>query len=103
MPYRELNFDSQNLTVALSEVKQMFQMYFGRGCRNVAKRFYEKVLAVDFDSFLNAGRHERTARRRGYRNGYRSRSLLTSVGALDLQVPRYREGQYQSVRRVGCP
>jgi hypothetical protein len=28
MPYRELNFDSHNLTVALSEVKDMFRMYF---------------------------------------------------------------------------
>jgi putative transposase len=95
MPYRELNFDSQNLTVALSEVKQMFLMHFERGCQYVAKRVYDKVLAVDFDSFINASRHERTPRRRGYRNGYRSRSLLTSVGALDLQVPRDREGQYQ--------
>ncbi len=61
----------------------------------MAKRFYEKALAVDFDSFLNASRHERTGRRRGYRNGHRSRSLLTTVGALDIQVPRDREGKYQ--------
>ena len=37
MPYRELNFDSQNLTVALSEVKDMFRMHFERGCRYVSK------------------------------------------------------------------
>ena len=92
MPYRELNFDSQNLTVALSEVKEMFRMHFERGCRYVAKRFYEKALAVDFDSFLNASRHERTSRRRGYRNGHRSRNLLTTVGAVDIRVPRDREG-----------
>jgi putative transposase len=61
----------------------------------VAKRFYEKALAVDFDSFLNASRHERTSRRRGYRNGHRSRNLLTTVGDLDIRVPRDREGQYQ--------
>ena|GEM_PF-6864322 len=62
----------------------------------MAKRFYEKALAVDFDSFLNAGRHERTSRRRGYRNGHRSRNLLTTVGTVDIRVPRDREGQYQS-------
>ncbi|MFQ6009099.1 MAG: transposase, partial [Candidatus Zixiibacteriota bacterium] len=95
MSYRELNFDNQNLTVALSEVKQMFGMHFGQGCRYMTKRFYEKALAVDFDSFINASRHERTSRRRGYRNGDRSRSLLTTVGALDIRVPRDREGKYR--------
>jgi len=95
MPYRELDFDRHNLVLAMSEVKDLFRMHFEQGCRYVAKRFYEKALAVDFDRFVNASRHERTSRRRGYRNGHRSRSLLTTVGALDIRVPRDREGQYQ--------
>lgn len=95
MPYRELDFDKHNLVLAMSEVKNLFRMHFEQGCRYVAKRFYEKALAVDFDSFLSASRHERTSRRRGYRNGHRSRNLLTTVGALDIRVPRDREGQYQ--------
>lgn len=95
MPYRELNFDRRNLTVALSEVKDMFRMHFERGCRYVTQRVYEKVLAVDFDDFIGAGRHERTCRRRGHRNGYRRRSLITSVGVLDVAVPRDRKGNYQ--------
>jgi putative transposase len=73
----------------------MFRMHFERGCRYVARRVYDKVLAVDFDGFIHAGHHWRTTRHRGYRNGYRYRSLLTSVGVFDLQVPRDREGQYQ--------
>jgi hypothetical protein len=44
-------------------------MHFEQRCRYVAKRFYEKALAVDFDSFLNASRHERTPRRRGTATG----------------------------------
>ena len=52
-------------------------------------------MAVDFESFINASRHERTYRRRGYRNGYRFRSLLTTVGDLNIRVPRDREGQYR--------
>jgi putative transposase len=31
----------------------------------------------------------------GYRNGYRNRYLLTSLGLLKLNVPRDREGTYQ--------
>lgn len=95
MSYRELNFDSRNLTVALSEVKDMFRMHFEQGCRYVTQRVYEKILAVDFDGFIGAGRHERTCRRRGHRNGYRRRSLITSVGVLDVAVPRDRKGNYQ--------
>lgn len=70
-------------------------MHFEQGCRYVAKRVYDKILAVDFDSFINAGRYQRSGKRRGQRNGYRHRSLLTSVGSLDLRVPRDRQGGYQ--------
>ena len=95
MSYRELSFDSHNVSICMSEVKDMYRMHFERGCQYVAKRVYNKILAVDFDSFINAGRHQRTGQRKGYRNGYRSRSLLTSVGQLDLTVPRDRQSQYQ--------
>jgi len=79
----------------MSEVKDMYRMHFERGCQYVAKRVYNKILAVDFDSFVNADRHQRTGSRKGYRNGYRSRSLLTSVGQLDLTIPRDRNSEYQ--------
>jgi len=90
-----LNFDRHNVSFAMSEVKDMFQMHFEQGCRYVAKRVYDKVLAVDYDGFINTGRYQRTQKRQGQRNGYRCRSLLTSVGALDLKVPRDREGKFQ--------
>lgn len=95
MPYRELDFDSHNVAICMSEVKDMFRMHFEQGCRYVAKRVYQKILAAEFDSFINAGRHQRTGQRKGYRNGYRSRTLLTSVGLLDLKIPRDRASQYQ--------
>lgn len=95
MSYRELNFDRHNVAICMSEVKDLFRMHFEQGCRYVAKRVYEKILSVDFDGFINAGRFERTGGRRGQRNGYRHRTLLTSVGALDLCVPRDRESRYQ--------
>lgn len=95
MSYKELFFDRHNVAICMSEVKDMFRMHFEQGCRYVAKRVYQKILAADFDSFVNAGRHQRTNRRRGYRNGYRFRSLLTSVGVLDLKIPRDRASQFQ--------
>jgi hypothetical protein len=95
MPYRELNFDKHNVAICMSEVKDMFRMHFDRGCQYVMKRVYAKILAVDFDSYINAGRYQRSSSRRSYRNGYRHRKLLTSIGELDLEIPRDRDGGYR--------
>ena len=95
MPYRELDFEHHNIPECMSEIKDMFRMHFERGCQYVMKRVYQKILAVDFDSYINASRYQRTNRRRSYRNGYRRRQLLTSVGSLDLRIPRDREGGYR--------
>jgi hypothetical protein len=41
-----------------------------------------------------ADRHERSEERLGYRNGYRSRSLTTQVGDIDLLIPKLRAGSF---------
>src|SRR5215469_479140 len=43
---------------------------------------------------LGAERHERTADRTGYRNGYRERPWDTRVGTIELKVPRVRDGSF---------
>jgi len=55
---------------------------------------------MDFDSFINAGSYQHHRKRRWHRNGYRSRSLLTSVVALDLKVPRDRRPAGGSFYRI---
>jgi len=52
----------------------------------IAQRLMEEELALH----LRAERHERTAERRGHRNGYKARRLKTRVGELSLQVPQAR-------------
>ena len=44
---------------------------------------------------LQASRYQRTEMRKGSRNGYRCRTLLTQYGWLQLKIPRDREGKYQ--------
>jgi transposase-like protein len=39
---------------------------------------------------------ERTDERQGYRNGSYQRQLTTRVGRLELEVPRDREGTFQT-------
>jgi len=54
------------------------------------------ILHAEFDRFIGAGPYERTKERRGYRNGSYTRSLITRVGRIDLQVCRDRDGIFQS-------
>ena len=62
----------------------------------VVQRLLEESMEVEMLEQLRAAHYRRTELRRGYRNGYRHRSLLTEMGMLEhLRVPRDRDGRYQ--------
>ena len=62
----------------------------------VVKRLLEVCMEEELMEQLRAGRYRRTEFRRGYRNGYRHRNILTKLGLVErLRVPRDREGHYQ--------
>lgn len=62
----------------------------------VVKRLLESAMEEELLECLRVGRYRRTGLRRGYRNGYRQRNLLTEVGLVEhLRVPRDRGGDYQ--------
>ena len=46
------------------------------------------------EGLIGAGRHERSAERLNYRNGYRDRTLDTRLGSLKLRIPKLRQGSY---------
>jgi len=58
------------------------------------RRLLEAVIQVgmreEVAAHLGAGRHERGAGRRGYRNGTKPRTLATRAGGLALSVPQVR-------------
>jgi transposase-like protein len=58
--------------------------------RRFMTRWCQMVMEVERDVFLGCGHHERSAARRGYRNGYEGRHLGTSYGRLGLRAPRVR-------------
>ena len=96
MSYEPLDFSQENLTWGLREVKEMFGDGIQEGCRQIAGRLVNWGIAMEFREYLGAFRFERNQSRRGWRNGYRSRSLLTSVGELQLEIPRDRAGEFQT-------
>src|ERR687886_588020 len=54
----------------------------------------QALMEIEVSQHLGAERHERTAERAGYRNGYRERPWDTRVGTVELQVPRVRDGSF---------
>ena len=56
------------------------------------QEFLEQEIAVH----LGALPYERTANRRGHRNGYKPRQLNTRVGKLFLSIPQTRDGSFST-------
>jgi len=64
--------------------------------REIVQSTLQRLLEEEITLHLNADPFERTAERRGYRNGYRPRQLKTRVGTLSLLVPMDREGTFKT-------
>ncbi len=62
--------------------------------RAVAEAVLQILMETDVEGLIGAGRHERSAERLNYRNGYRERTLDSRLGQLQLRVPKLRQGSY---------
>ena len=57
----------------------------------------EQVMLEELEQCVGAAWGESTPDRRGYRNGFYTRDLVTSTGRIeDLKVPRDREGEFHT-------
>ncbi len=54
----------------------------------------QAVMEAEVTSKTGAGLGERSPERLPHRNGYRSRAWDTRVGAMELHIPKLREGSY---------
>jgi len=55
-----------------------------------------QILQAQATEQLQAEPYERTAERKGYRNGSYPHQLTTRVGTITLRVPRFRNGQFST-------
>lgn len=51
-------------------------------------RAFELAMQIERERFLRAGSYERTAERRGYANGYKSKRIDTPAGTVTVDVPK---------------
>src|ERR1039457_5613770 len=80
------------------EIVSGWQDGFGREdfLRDLVQRTVQQVLEAEMTSFIGAETYQRNDVRRGWRNGYKRRTLKTRVGELELMVPKDRDGQFQT-------
>jgi transposase-like protein len=62
----------------------------------VVQEAVQTILEVEMEECLQAGKHERSEQRLGYRSGYYRRRLITRVGTLVLRVPQDRAGHFST-------
>lgn len=61
------------------------------------KKLVNNTLGIEMRNYLQAEKHQRTAQRVSYRNGFYERDLETGFGLLEnLEVPRSRDGQFKT-------
>lgn len=64
--------------------------------RALKKRGLEAALSGELTTHLGYDKHDRSANRRtNSRNGYSKKTVMTSHGALDLNIPRDRAGDFE--------
>ncbi len=57
------------------------------GMAQALQILFNEAMKVERSQFLGAQAYERTSERRGYANGFKSKTVRSRVGELKLQVP----------------
>ena len=76
---------------------ETFHQYLRTEIRQATRAVMEEILREELSQFLGAQWGESTTQRKGYRNGFYTRDLMTSTGPIeDLTVPRDRAGEFHT-------
>lgn len=62
--------------------------------RELGQFALQRLMELEAEERCGAGWHERSPERKNQRNGYRERALQTRLGALELRIPKLRQGSY---------
>lgn len=80
-----------NITINYEEVVALFSKDKGEGFAYLMEKILNAFLLAESEEQIGAAKHERSETRNDYRNGTRSRPLVTRIGSITLNVPRHRE------------
>jgi putative transposase len=86
---------AKNVTLDVAQMKSLLteQKDF---LAPVVQEAVQAILELEMEECLQAGKHERSEQRLGYRSGYYRRRLITRVGTIVLRVPQDRAGHFST-------
>jgi len=88
---------TQERTVPPLPDQQAFHQHLRELARGAIRVVLEGVMREELDALIGVGWGECSPKRKGYRNGFYTRDLVTTTGRIEeLQVPRDREGQFHT-------
>ena len=87
--------DETKITLNAAQVKTVL-MEQPDFLQPVVQAAVQSILEVEMEECLQAGKHERSEGRLGYRSGYYRRRLITRVGTIVLRVPQDRAGHFST-------
>ncbi|MGI6527443.1 MAG: IS256 family transposase [Caldicoprobacterales bacterium] len=86
-----------NITLTEEELHGLFlNNNRDKAIEKLLEKIFNEVLKCQSAEQLCAEPYERTDKRKGQRNGYYDRELVTRVGTLNLRIPRHRYGEFNT-------
>lgn len=87
------------MTIGVNDrgISGLSEVLFARGLEGLGTAveiLINEAMRIERERHLNAGSYERTETRNGYANGFKPKQLKTRLGALNLQVPQVRAGDF---------
>ncbi len=75
-------------------IDQVLEVLIENGLDGMATAFeiiFNEAMKIERSAFLEAGPHERTSKRRGYSNGFKSKNVNSRLGKLEVNIPQVRD------------
>jgi transposase-like protein len=82
------------------DLNELMPLFMGgekqEGFRKIGEKLLNSIIEKEFEAFIGAQKHERNEERKDYRNGYKERTLKTTLGELNLLRPYARHGKFET-------
>jgi transposase-like protein len=79
---------------AIQEVVELLSYDGFDNLGEAIRRIINEAMRLERQNHLGVGPYEHSEQRRGYANGYKSKTVQTRVGTLDLAVPQVRDSSF---------
>ncbi|MCS6894271.1 MAG: transposase [Deltaproteobacteria bacterium] len=70
-------------------------------CLDALRRFLQRTISqallAELETVIGAKKYERSPERRNYHNGTYKRLVKTTLGDIEIEIPRDRNGEYKPV------